>query len=147
MSKANVKAHPVWKVLARDQALLNDYVDYIFAEGKQRFGNDNAMGVYPSSCGGKTPEMRAWYVYRLGIGSDAIGRLGLFYDCGRLVGIAPEALGAPGKGVEKIVVPNKKVLSVGQVLEETCQTSAYAPDQIKKLQNILEEKGYIITQR
>ena len=37
LSREDVKAHPIWKVLARDQKLLNDYADYIFTEGKQRF--------------------------------------------------------------------------------------------------------------
>jgi hypothetical protein len=30
MSKKDVKAHPVWGALARNQALLNDYANYIF---------------------------------------------------------------------------------------------------------------------
>jgi hypothetical protein len=102
MSKADVKAHPVWKVLARDQALLNDYTDFIFAEGKERFSYDTAMGVFPGSCGGDKPEMRAWFVRRLDDRSDASGRLDLVSDDGRLVGIAPEALGAPGKGASNI---------------------------------------------
>ena len=102
MSREDVKAHPVWKVLARDQALLNDYADLIFAEGKERFGYDTAMGVYPTSCGGDKPEMRAWYVMRLVYRSDANCWYDLDLDYGRLVGIAPEALGAPGKGASNI---------------------------------------------
>ncbi len=102
LSRADTKAHPVWKVLARDQALLNDYTDYIFAEGKERFGYDTAMGIYPSSANGETPEMRAWYVSRLGISSYASDRNVLDYDYGRLLGIAPEALSASGKGASNI---------------------------------------------
>jgi hypothetical protein len=102
MSKTDVKAHPVWKVLARDQALLNDYTDFIFAEGKERFSYDSAMGVFPGSCGGDKPEMRAWYVRGLVGRSDASGRGDLDEDDGRLVGIAPEALGAPGKGASNV---------------------------------------------
>jgi hypothetical protein len=94
MSKTDVKAHPVWKVLARDQGLLNDYADFIFAEGKERFGYDKAMGVYPSSCNGKAPEMRAFYISTLYYGSDVCGGDLLHNDVGRLVGVAPEALGA-----------------------------------------------------
>jgi hypothetical protein len=98
MSKEDVKAHPVWKVLARDQALLDDYADYIFAEGKERFDYYNhAMGVYPGSCGGDKPEMRAWCVWGFGDRSNVGGRGVLGIGNGRLVGIAPEALGAPGK--------------------------------------------------
>jgi len=153
MSKSDVKAHPVWKVLARDQALLNCYTDVIFSEYQARFAKDakakdlQLMGIYPGACGGKTPEMRAWSVYGLGRSFGALGWYGVGGGYGRLVGIAPEALSVPGKSIERIAVPAKKVLSVGQVLEETCQTSAYAPDQIKKLQNILDEQGYVITLR
>jgi len=102
LSRADVKSHPVWKVLARDQALLDDYVDYIFTEGKQRFNYDTAMGVYPSSEQGKTPELGAWYVNWLGVRSGAIGRLHLDDGDGRFLGIAPEALSAPGKGASNI---------------------------------------------
>ena len=101
MSREDVKAHPVWKVLARDQGLLNDYADYIFAEGKERFGYDTAMGVYPDSAG-DAPKMRAWYVNRLEHRSVASVRYDLDSGCGRFVGIAPEALGAPGKGASNI---------------------------------------------
>ena len=45
---------------------------------------------------------RAWYVGGLGDRSDADGGGGLGSGSGRLVGIAPEALGAPGKGASNI---------------------------------------------
>ncbi len=45
---------------------------------------------------------RAWYVRRLDNRSNANGRNDLDNDNGRLVGIAPEALGAPGKGASNI---------------------------------------------
>jgi hypothetical protein len=103
MSREDVKAHPVWKVLARSQALLNDYTDFIFTECKERFGYDTVMRVYPGSCGGDKPEMRAWCVWGLGDGSDADGGCGLGLGIGRLVGIAPEALScSPGKGATNI---------------------------------------------
>jgi len=102
LSKANVKAHPVWKVLARDQALLNDYTDFIFAEGKERFGYDTAMGIYPGSAQGNTPEMRAWCVDGLDFRSNANGRNNLDSDFGRLVGLAPEAQGAKISGAGNV---------------------------------------------
>ncbi|MEK6898591.1 MAG: hypothetical protein AABW79_00660 [Nanoarchaeota archaeon] len=101
LSREDVKAHPVWKVLARDQTLLNDYTDFIFAEGKERFSYDTAMGVYPDSAG-DAPKMRAWVVDWLEYGSYALGGGDLDYDDGRLLGIAPEALSAPGKGASNI---------------------------------------------
>ena len=98
LSAKEAKAHPVWKTLARDQALLDDYVDYIFAEGKQRFNYDTDMGVFPSSAQGNTPEMRAWFVVRLEGGSGVDGGIDLGDGGGRLLGIAPEAPNALGNG-------------------------------------------------
>ena len=88
LTREQAKAHPVWKVLARDQALLNDYVDYIFAEGKQRFSYDTAMGVFSSSAQGNTPDLRAWCVGRLEDRSYAVGGYHLGYVGGRFLGIA-----------------------------------------------------------
>ena len=102
LSKKEVKAHPVWKALARNQSLLNDYADYIFAVGKQRFGYDTAMGVYPSSAQGETPEMRAWYVYGLVDMSNVYGWNYLDFDVGRFAGVAPEAQSAKISGVGNV---------------------------------------------
>lgn len=102
LSREDVKSHPVWKALARDQGLLNDYTDYIFAEGKQRFGYDTAMEIYSGSANGDTPEMKAWYVSRLEDRSNASGRDDLGNPNGRLLGIAPEALSVSGKGASNI---------------------------------------------
>ena len=107
LSKEQAKAHPVWKVLARDQALLNDYVDYIFGEHQARFAKDTpledvrAMEVYPSSAQGNTPDLRAWFVSRLEYRSGA-GVKNVDCDNGRLLGIAPEALSAPGQSASNI---------------------------------------------
>src|SRR3989344_6022217 len=80
LSKEDVKVHPVWKVLARDQALLDDYTDFIFGEYQLRFAKDSAlddlklMGIYPGSANGTAPEMRAWFVGGLEDWSYADGR-------------------------------------------------------------------------
>lgn len=110
MSKADVKSHPVWKALARDQALLDDYADYIFGEYQARFAKDTpiddvkAMGVFPYGCQGDSPEMRAWLVYRLG--SRSLVNVGpdLGSGDGRFVGIAPEAQVTQGKGASNIKI-------------------------------------------
>ena len=82
--------------------MLNDYADYIFAEGKERFSYDTAMGVYPDSAGNDV-KMRTCFVGRLGSRSDAYGRNDLnFSGGGRLVGIAPEVFSAPDKGASNI---------------------------------------------
>ena len=103
MSREDVKAHPVWKTLARDQHLLNEYADYIFSEGKERFNYDNVMGVFPGTAGGKTPEMRAWCVSRLGFRSGVYGRDDLDDYYGRLVGLAPEAREIGGNDNSKVM--------------------------------------------
>jgi hypothetical protein len=100
-SKKNAKAHPVWKTLARDQALLNDYVDLIFAEGRERFGYDTAMDVYLDFAGDQ-PKMRALCVDRLEGGSSAYGGNDLAYGSGRFVGLAPEAQIALGKPIQRV---------------------------------------------
>ncbi|MBU1051108.1 MAG: hypothetical protein KJ718_00970 [Nanoarchaeota archaeon] len=101
LTREQAKANPVWRVLARDQALLNDYVDHVFTEGKQRFGYDEAMGVFPDSAG-DTPKLRAWCVGRLGYGSDASGGDDLGIDDGRFVGLAPEAQIALGSSPQRV---------------------------------------------
>jgi hypothetical protein len=86
LTNKEAKAHPVWKVLARDQTLLDDYVDYIFAEGRKRFDYHIGMGIYPDSAGSNV-KMKAWCVSRLGYKSNAIGRHALDYHRSHLLGI------------------------------------------------------------
>jgi hypothetical protein len=59
------------------------------------------MGVYPDSASNDV-KMREWIVNGLVYRSDANGRYDLDNDNGRFVGIAPEALSAPGKGASNI---------------------------------------------
>jgi len=116
LSRAKVKAHPVWKTLARDQRLLNDYADHIFAEGKQRFGYDTAMGVYPHSTQGNTPEMRVWYVGRLVGRSFVDGRGNLLDEYSRFVGIAPEAQSAKILGAGKNTIIGLNDAKISKIL-------------------------------
>jgi hypothetical protein len=138
MSKAEVKAHLVWRVLARDQALLNDYTDFIFAEFKERFGYEAGMGVFPGSCGGDKPEMMAWSVWSFKERSLASGRCDLEGRDGHLVGflkklnypkekmdIAPEVLGAPGK-MTSVETARKQLGQIDKLLN-------FAVDKVKSL--------------
>ncbi|MCH8945696.1 MAG: hypothetical protein IIA85_02130 [Nanoarchaeota archaeon] len=91
LSKKKVKAHPAFKVLARDQALLDDYADYAFEEAEKRSLYEiDMMGIFPGSANGDTPEIRAWCVGGLGSGSVIKGRESLDDKLGCLVGVAPE---------------------------------------------------------
>lgn len=96
-SREMAKSDPLWQFLARDQNLLNDYVDFIFAEIKQRFGDDKLyvgfkdrnMGIYIASSQ-DVPTMRLWFVYGPAGWSIAEGRGGLDDSFGRLVGKVPK---------------------------------------------------------
>lgn len=142
----------VWRVLARhpdevpagfaeDKNLLNDYS----REVQSGTGCSENMAIYLGNSLDDRTTLKAWCVSGLEGRSDAVGWGDLDCDFGRLLGeLAPEAPSMSSKGVERIAVPARKVLSVAQVLEEACQTSAFAPDQIKKLQNTLNQGGYEI---
>jgi len=143
MSRKDVKAHPVWKVLARDQRLLNDYTDHIFGEYQARFakgtslGEIRAMRVFLDSAG-DNPKMRAWCVSGLVDRSSAYGRGNLENDSGRFLGIAPEALGAVGKGVGSV-----KAYTVADLQEAEKQldnlSQVVKPESLKKVRSLVEK--------
>jgi hypothetical protein len=148
LTQGEILGNKAWRILARhpdevpaefaeDSNLLKEYSNWV----ANQTGDNKNMAVYVDSLG-KSPKLRAWYVYGLEFRSDAYGGNDLGIGYGRLLGIAPEALDT------KIVRPTlEQTLTVGSILEETGHTSAFAPDQIKKLQNILEQKGYQIQRR
>jgi len=51
LSKSEVKSHPVWQTLARDNHLLSEYADVVFALIQKQHGTDrdHAMNVYFSN--------------------------------------------------------------------------------------------------
>ncbi|MBU0466933.1 MAG: hypothetical protein KJ718_00965 [Nanoarchaeota archaeon] len=96
-----------WRILARhpdevpvgfaeDKSLLPEYVDWVAS----KTGQGENMGVYFDANGDKA-KMRAWFVYRLGGRSGALGRYYLVYGNGRFVGLAPEAQIALAKGIRE----------------------------------------------
>jgi len=100
LSKSAVKSHPVWNALVPDKSLFNEYVDATFSEGKERFGYDNMMGIWISSPQDKVVG-RLWCVGNLYDYSNANGGDGIYSYNGRLVGVAPEALGTGGADASK----------------------------------------------
>ena len=86
LSRDDVKVHPIWKVLARDQALLNEYADYVFAEVKERSNSNTAMEIYLSYASGKTPEMMIWGFNNFTNISHATTRTSLNNSRGSLIG-------------------------------------------------------------
>ncbi len=115
--------------------LHEEVIPCIFAEAKQRFQYDTNMGVYPGSCGNDVSEMRAWCVGRLGNRSYAGGGYGLDFRRGRPVGIAPEALSAPG-----MATPSVKAYSTADVLkarEELGALTQVRPELLKSTNSLL----------
>jgi len=158
----------VWRIFARhpdevsgafaeDSNLLKEYEEQVRA----KTGQNTNMALYLGDSLKNQTTLKAWYVDWLVSRSYASGRLGLGVGNGRLLGIAPEAPNAPGKGeLEKMLevvgahspedvqrALNPEIISVTQLLNNAGHTSAYAPDQIKKLQNIMEQGEYRITKK
>ena len=87
LPREDIKVHPIWRALARDQELLNDYVDLVFTEGKDRFGYNVAMAAYIDLTHGSLPEMRGWCVCGLGNWSDICCDEYINSNIGRLIGV------------------------------------------------------------
>lgn len=83
----DAKVHPVWQFIARDGALLEEYV--MFLKRESQFRCTKAMGLYLPSIP-KSPKARALYIDWLENGSTLNGRIDLLSLFGRLVGVAPE---------------------------------------------------------
>ncbi len=92
LSKRQALNSPVWNELARgDHKLLEEYVNAVFSEAKERFSYSENMGIYVADAP-TVPSVRPWYVYLLDCRSGACGNYRLGSYCGRLVGVAaPEA--------------------------------------------------------
>ncbi|MBI1969231.1 hypothetical protein HYS48_00935 [Candidatus Woesearchaeota archaeon] len=102
LSKRQVLNHPVWRALARgDKALLREYRDMVFAEGKRRWQYDSAMGIYV--LGETEPSLRAWVLDGLDYGSNAVDRRRLDGRDARLVGVRESASEASAPNLEQRV--------------------------------------------
>ncbi len=82
-----IKSNPIWKTLARDQNLLEEYSEYILSEGKIKFGTnyDHAMAIY-FTFPEKIPTMRALNIWGMGLGSCVFGSHVLNSGFSRVVG-------------------------------------------------------------
>ena len=56
MSREEIRRHPIWKALAKDQKLLDDYTYLAFTENKQK-NRKIGMGIYPENYYGNKPLM------------------------------------------------------------------------------------------
>ena len=131
------------KAFAEDASLLKDYA----SEVQKRTKSKENMALYIRDSLPDKTTLKAWCVDGLVYRSDANGRYNLDSVNGRLVGLAPEALGALGKrGLVGKVSP-AETFSVAQILEESGNMADYAPNQIKRFQNILDQRGYEIRKK
>lgn len=97
LSKSEAKQQLIWRALARDQALLNDYVDFVFTERNYA----RAMAVFTDSTHGNLPEMRGWCICSLWDWSDICCDEYPNSDIGRLIGVDP-VLNESGKSDSNI---------------------------------------------
>jgi len=89
LTPGEVRAHPVWQILARNKDLLEAYIDATFAGMKESFGYENGMGVYLGDPWAP-PILRKWTVNKLNNGSDITGWSVLDTGVGLLVGVKPD---------------------------------------------------------
>ncbi len=112
LTSKDAKNNPVWMALARDQKLLNDYVDAVFSEATQQFGYKENMGVYVANAQ-NVPTGRLWTVGGLRDNSNADGRGSLDYGIGRLVGVEAAEPQVAREKSDSVVVPSlEEVLKV-----------------------------------
>ena len=94
LTKEQAKKHALWIKLAQeDRALLNEYVDLIFAKAREVYGRDENMGFYLQN-DQEDPLMRAWGHRDLYDGSDADARISLDEIDTRLFGVRAQNLEA-----------------------------------------------------
>jgi len=95
LTKKEAKLNPIWRVLARDQNLLNDYADYIVSDGKKRWpdhvrdGNILEIGL-ENHYKRKTPEIRELFIFHHTLGSRICGRRSFNVENCELVGIVQQ---------------------------------------------------------
>jgi len=102
LSPQDVKGNPVWAAFITDKALRDEYIDRMSEQMKQRFGYDKTMGVFPADNTSGTAIIRPAFVGGLECDWSQLGgwAWGVDNDA-RWVGVAPEALSAPGKAIQR----------------------------------------------
>lgn len=138
MTKEEVKNNPVWRALARDKTLLNDYVDLIFSEGKSLWrwyegSFENGMQVvYNHFEAGPYATVRPWRIGGIRFRSSA--EAGVINDRdSHLVGIAPEALNASTSNIKAYSIQDleKARIQLGQI------TGLSGKESVKDIESLL----------
>ena len=121
---------------------------YAFGETAQAYGDFlkqakiNEMPVWLASVEKKPFARQAW-LHRLGGGGRSV-LYGYYWFLSYYFAVRGVRNTSADEGSASAP---RKIISVEDLLNKTGYTSDYAPSQIKKLQNILEEKGYVITKK
>ena len=95
LSQKEILRHPLWRAVAREQGLLEEYVPKMFEEMKSSFNYDENMGVYLDLFDdyfNNSPKLKPLGVATLEGRSRLDGRYSLYSEVGRSVGVVPEAL-------------------------------------------------------
>jgi protein TonB len=66
LSEDEARSNLLWKLLSRNQSLLDNFVDYVFSDGKKEFRYNTAMGIFPKIAKENSLEMRLWRVRGVG---------------------------------------------------------------------------------
>ena len=131
--ESEVSEHPVWLELFHgNKELLEQVAQKIFKAGKDTHGYDTMMGIYLADELAK-PHMKAAIPYRLGDASGLYCWDSLGDDLGRFVGVAPEALSAPGNLVKPYTQAD--VQAARKQLDEI--TGFMKPESVDKVQSLL----------
>ena len=148
LTEQQAKDSLFWRILNRHPdevpkelaipGLHEEVIPYIFSECKQRFDYDKAMGVFPGSCNGDAPELRAVCVSGLDNRSVAYGGVDLGNGSGRLVGLAPEALVAKNAGASAV---QKYTMADVQTANEQLEALAkfVRPESVDRVRSLLEK--------
>jgi hypothetical protein len=119
------------EIFREDNQVLKMAIETSFAPGY-----DNAMGVYFTSPNNKVPKIMAWGVDRLDYWSQAYAYCVVNFDNGRLVSVAPEALGALGMDTQAVKTYTTADLEVAK--KQFNQVAELVkPESIDKVQSLL----------
>lgn len=99
LSQREVHYHPGWRVLARDQNVLDEYADVIFKQAKKRYGYNDNMGLFLiDTCKNKEvwgryvpkqPTLQTLCLNSLSGWSNAVGSYSMTNVNGVFIGIPP----------------------------------------------------------
>lgn len=138
LSSKEAKKNPVLRLLARDPRLLNEYVDYIFAENEKLphpFEKMIGVDFAPQK---KVPTLHAFCVGNISAASSFSAHSNFNSEVHRLVGVAKEALDKDGNIATVQPYTMKDVERARQELRALTQVR---PELLKKTRSLVARLG------